>query len=129
MLLALILAGFALRAGLRMRRLRTTGAKPERGLLATHLRVAKPAVVLLLVGFLGGPLSALFFRDWAPFGTLHSWLGVVAATLFASAGWLGLGMQRGRLRRDRGASLHGLLGTLGTLFGAVAAVAGMVLLP
>jgi hypothetical protein len=129
MLSALALAALALRAGLRMRRLRTRGAKPERGLLATHLRVARPAVLLLLAGFLGGPLSALFLRDWTPFGTFHAWLGLVAATLFGTAGWLGLRMQRGRLRRDRGANLHGLLGTLGMLFGALAAAAGMVLLP
>ena len=129
MLVALALAALALRAGLRMRRLRTSGAAPERGLLAAHMRAAKPAVVLLLAGFLGGPLSAFFLRDWAPFGTFHSLLGVVAAGLFGTAGWLGLRMQRGRLRRDRGAHLHGLLGTLGVLAGAIAAVAGMVLLP
>jgi hypothetical protein len=129
MLVALALAALALRAGLRMRRLRTSGAKPERGLLAAHLKVAKPAVVLLLAGFVGGPLSALVLRDWTPFGTFHAWLGLTAAVLFGSAGWLGLRMQRGSLRRDRGANLHGLLGTLGMLAGAVAAVAGMVLLP
>ena len=129
MLSALALAALALRAGLRMRRLRTSGAKPERAVLATHLRVARPAVLLLLAGFLGGPLSALFLRDWTPFGTFHAWLGVSAAALFGTAGWLGLRMQRGRLRRDRGAGLHGLLGTLGMLFGALAAAAGMVLLP
>lgn len=129
MLFSLALAGLALRAGLRMRRLRTRGAKPERALLAAHLRVARPAVPLLLAGFLGGPLSALFLRDWTPFGTFHAWLGLVAAVLFAGAGWLGLRMQRGRLRRDRGANLHGLLGALAMLFGSVAAAAGMVLLP
>ncbi|MFP6605551.1 MAG: hypothetical protein VCC67_15770 [Myxococcota bacterium] len=129
MLSGLVLVAIALRAGLRMRRLRTSGAKPERGLLAAHLRVARPAVPLLLAGFLGGPLSALLLREWTPFGTFHAWLGLVAATLFGTAGWLGLRMHRGRLGRDRGASLHGLLGTLGVLFGALAAAAGMVLLP
>lgn len=129
MLAALTGAALALRAGLRMRRLRTSGARPERGLLAAHLRLARPAVVLLLVGFLGGPLSALWLREWTPFGTFHAWLGVVAAGLFAGTGWLGLRMQRGRLRRDRGANLHGLLGVLGMLVGGLAAAAGMVLLP
>lgn len=129
MIVSLLLGMLALRAGLRMRRLRTSGAKPERGLLASHLRVAKPAVLLLLGGFLGGPSSAFFLRDWTPFGSVHAWLGLVAAGLFAAAGWLGFRMQRGRLRRDRGANLHGLLGTLGMLVGAVAAAAGMVLLP
>jgi len=129
MLFGLALAAIALRAGFRMRRLRTRGAKPEPGLLAAHLRVARPAVPLLLVGFLGGPLSALFLRDWTPFGSFHAWLGLAVATFLGTAGWLGLRMQRGRLRRDRGAGLHGLLGTLGMLFGALAAAAGMVLLP
>jgi len=129
MLLALAAAALALRAGLRMRRLRTRGAPPERGLLASHLRLARPAVPVLLVGFVGGPLSAVFLRDWTPFGTFHAWLGLLAAALFGTAGWLGLEMQRGRLRRDRHANLHGLLGTLGMLVGALAAVAGMVLLP
>lgn len=129
MVVALALAVLALRAGLRMRRLRVTGAKPERGLLDAHLKMARPAVLLLLAGFVGGPVSAGLLREWTPFGSLHSWLGLVAAVLFGTAGWLGLRMQRGALRRDRGANLHGLLGTLGVLFGAVAAAAGMVLLP
>lgn len=91
--------------------------------------MARPAVVLLLAGFVGGPLSALFLRDWTPFGTLHAWLGLLAALLFGSAGWLGWRMQTGRLRRDKGANLHGLLGTVGMVVGALAAAAGMVLLP
>jgi hypothetical protein len=83
----------------------------------------------LRAGFLAGPLSALLLRDWTPFGTLHAWLGLLAASLFGTAGWLGWRMQQGRLGRDRGAHLHGLLGTLGVLVGALAAAAGMVLLP
>jgi hypothetical protein len=129
MVLALVLAALALRAGLAMRRRRVRGEAPGRGVLASHLRMARPAVVLLLAGFVGGPLSALFLRDWTPFGTLHAWLGLLAALLFGSAGWLGWRMQTGRLRRDKGANLHGLLGTVGMLVGAVAAAAGMVLLP
>ena len=89
MVLALALAALALRAGLAMRRRRRRGEAPERGLLASHLGVARPAVVLLLAGFVGGPLSALLLRDWTPFGTLHAWLGLSAALLFGSAGWLG----------------------------------------
>jgi hypothetical protein len=129
MLLALALAAVALRAGLKMRRRRTRGEPPRRGLLASHLRVARPAVLLLLVGFLGGPVSAAWLRDWAPFGTLHAWLGVLAAGLFAAAGWMGWRMQHGQLSRSRGANVHGALGTLAMLAGAAAAAAGMVLLP
>ena len=129
MVFALSLAALALRAGLEMRRRRRRGEPPQRGLLASHLRLAKPAVVLLLLGFLSGPISAAWLRDWTPFGTLHSWLGVLAAALFGSTGWLGLRMRRGRLSRARGANLHGTLGTLAMLAGAVAAAAGLVLLP
>lgn len=129
MIFALALAALALRAGLEMRRRRRRGERPRRGLLASHLRLAKPAVVLILLGFLGGPTSAAWLRDWTPFGTFHAWLGVLAAGLFGSAGWLGLRMQRGRLSRARGANLHGTLGTLAMLAGAVAAAAGLVLLP
>jgi hypothetical protein len=129
MLVALVMAGVALRAGLEMRRRRRRKQPTKRGLLAAHLRMARPAVLLMLVGGVGGPLSAVWLRDWSPFGTLHGWLGVLTAALLASAGWLGLRMQQGRLRRDEGASLHGMLGTLGLLVAAVAAVAGMVLLP
>ena len=87
--------------------------------------------MLLLAGFVGGPVSALLLRDWRPFATLHAWLGLVAAGLFAAAGWLGWKLQTGRVQgeRPRVASRHGLLGALALLAAAVTAVAGMVLLP
>lgn len=129
MVVALLLSLLALRVGLAMRGRRQRGMPPRPGLLARHLRLARPAVVLLLAGFLGGPVSAWWLRGWTPFGSLHAWLGVLAAGLFATAGWLGLRLQHGRLSRARGANLHGLLGTLGMLVGAAAAAAGMVLLP
>lgn len=131
MLSALVLAAIALRAGLAMRRARL-GLTPRRpDLLRLHLRLAKPAVVLVLLGFVGGPLSALLLRDWTPFGTLHAWLGLFAALLFGAAGWRGLALSRGRVAGDRSeaARRHGLLGALAMLAGAVAAAAGMVLLP
>ncbi len=131
MLLALLLAALALRAGLQMRARRRRGSAPERGLLQAHLRVARPAVLLLLAGFAGGPISALLLRDWRPFGTLHAWLGIAAAGLFATAGFLGWKLQTGRAGRERPrvASRHGLFGALALLVAAVTAVAGMVLLP
>jgi len=130
MLISLALAALALRAGLAMRRRRRRSEPRERGLLARHVRFARPAVVMLLVGFVGGPLSASFLRDWTPFATLHGWLGITAAALFAVAGWLGLQLERGGSRdRARAAERHGLLATLAMLAGGIAAVAGMVLLP
>lgn len=129
MLVALGMAGVALRAGLRMRSRRIRGERPQPGLLAAHLRMARPAVLVIAIGMLSGPVSAVWLRDWAPFATLHGWLGVLAAALFTCAGWLGLRLEKGRLRREEGAHLHGLLGTLALLAGAVGAAAGMVLLP
>ena len=80
---------------------------------------------------LGGPASAAWLRGWTPFGSFHAWLGVLAALLFATAGFLGHRLATGRVTGDRGAfaTRHGLTGTLALLAGAVAAAAGMVLLP
>jgi len=51
------------------------------------------------------------------------------ALLFGTAGWLGWRLERGKLDRSRAANAHGLIGALALLAGAIAAVAGMVLLP
>lgn len=126
MALALCTAALALRLGLRMRRARLAGARRERGLLRRHVRLARPAVLMLAVGFVGGPLSSALLRDWTPFERLHGWLGLAAAALFGAAAWLGHRLEHGR---DRRADLHGLLGLVAVLAGAVAAVAGFVLLP
>lgn len=129
MLASLALAGLALRVGLRMRARRREGLPPQRSVLAAHLRLARPAVLLIAFGLLSGPASAIWLRDWAPFGTLHAWLALVAASLFLYAGWLGLRLSRGQLRREDAANLHGLLGTVAVLIAALTAAAGMVLLP
>jgi len=126
MVVALVLAALALRAGLALRRSRRGASPRPPALRRAHLRLAKPAVALALVGFAGGPLSAAFLRDWPPFGSLHAWLGLVAAGLFAGAGALGLRLEGGR---SRSLDLHALLGGLALLAGALAAVAGFVLLP
>ncbi len=129
MLAVLAVAALALRAGLVLRRRRLRGEPPKPGLLAAHLRLARPAVLLMGVGLVGGPASSWWLRGWTPLETVHGWLGVLAVLLFGSAGLLGLRLQRGQLRREKGAPLHGLLGALGMLVAGVAAAAGMVLLP
>jgi cytochrome bd-type quinol oxidase subunit 2 len=129
MLVALALAGLALRTGLAVRRRRSGSAPlaPTGGeLRRRHLRLAKPAVVMVLVGFLGGPISAVFLRDWDPFASFHGWLGLLAAALFAAAAALGHRIEEGR---SRAFDAHALLGMLALLFAAVTAVAGFVLLP
>lgn len=135
MVATLALAALTLRAGLKLRVARHAraagrrplpGARPRGEVLRAHLRLAKPAVVLLLIGFVAGPASAYWLRGWSPFEKLHSWLGLLAAALFVAAAVLGKRLQEGRGGRP---DLHGLLGLLGVLAGAVAAMAGMVLLP
>ena len=129
MLAALALAGLALRTGLDLRRRRagTASAAASGGeLRRRHLRLAKPAVVMVLVGFVGGPLSAVFLRDWDPFASFHGWLGLLAAALFAAAAALGHRIEEGQ---SRAFDVHALLGMLAVLFAAVAAVAGFILLP
>jgi len=126
MALALALVFLALRAGLRMRRARQQGAPKPPGLLARHLALARPAVVLAGLGLLSGPLSALLLRDWAPLQTLHGWLALVAGGLLLAAGALG---QRLKAGTSRSVETHARLGLLGALVAALAAFAGFVLLP
>jgi Protein of unknown function (DUF4079) len=126
MVASLVLAALALRLGLRMRRARLGGAPRERGLLRRHLRLARPAALLVAPGFAGGLASAVWLRGWTPFQRLHAWLALLALALFLAAALLGRRLERGR---DRRVGLHGLLGLLAVLAGAVAAVAGFVLLP
>ncbi len=95
-------------------------------LLRAHLRLAKPAVVLIGVGFLAGPLSALWLRNWTPFGSFHAWLGILAAVLFATTAILGRRLERGR---GRAVEAHAILAGLAVMAAAVAAVAGLILLP
>lgn len=116
----------ALRAGMALRRARRTGERRAPDLRRRHLRVAKPAVAAVALGFAGGPLSMLWLRDRAPFETAHAWLGAAALALFAAAAVLGRRIERGR---SRALDAHALLGVLGALLAGAAAVAGFVLLP
>ena len=126
MVASLALAFAALRAGLALRRARLARRPPPREARRRHLRLAKPAVALLLVGFLLGPVSAVALRGWTPFETLHGLAGLAAAALFVAAALQGHRLEGGRVSA-RGA--HALLGALALLVAAVAAVAGFVLLP
>jgi len=126
MILALSLCVAALRIGLGIRRARAAKRPPARGARARHLRVAKPAVALVLVGFALGPVSVWWLRDWTPGSTFHALLGGLAAVLFAGAALQGRALEKG----DAGArGLHALLGGAALALGLAAAVAGFVLLP
>jgi hypothetical protein len=126
MLVALSLVFFALRRGLALRRSRLRGAGGRGALVRRHVALARPALILLFIGFVAGPLSAVWLRDWLPLRTLHGWLGVGAAIAFAFTGWLGARLHDGR---SRAVELHARLALVAVLAAALAAIAGFVLLP
>ena len=126
MAVSLALAVLALRAGLALRRARRGLGEKRPGARRAHLRLAKPAIALLGVGLLAGPPSAVALRAWDPFGTLHGWLALLVAGLFAAAFVLGRRLERGR---SRAFDAHALLGALAVLAAALTAIAGFVLLP
>lgn len=91
-----------------------------------HLRFAKPAVAMLLVGFVGGPISWVWLRGGEPLATLHGFVGLGVAALFAAAAAAGHRIEK---HGSRAYDVHAVLGGLAILLAAVAAVAGFVLLP
>ena len=116
----------ALRAGLRLRRARFGRERRTPDLLRAHVAVAKPAIAATCVGFLAGPISAAWLRDWTPFATFHAWIGMIAVGLFLAVAALGWRLER---HRGRPVDAHAALAALAVLAAAVAVVAGMVLLP
>jgi len=126
MLLSIGATLVALRHGLRLRGARKAGVRRAPEWRRRHLLVARPAVVAMLLGFAMGPVSAVALRGFEPFDTFHGAVGVAVAALFASAAWLGHQIAQGR---SHARDLHALLGGLGMLFAALAAVAGFILLP
>ena len=126
MVVSVLLCGASLRAGLVLRRTRRFRTRRPPGLRETHLRFAKLAVIAVLIGFSGGPISAVLLRNWEPFLTFHGVVGLVAAALFAAVAVLGLRLER---RRSRQHDAHALLGLLAMLAAVIASVAGFVLLP
>lgn len=126
MLLAIGLAFLALRKGLAMRRARHRGERGRGALLAAHVKLAQPAVLLVVAGALLGPVSAVWLRGWAPLRSFHGIVALLAAALFVAAGVVG---RRLRTGRSRSVDVHGWLGVVAFLVAALASVAGFVLLP
>ena len=126
MVASLGVVALALKTGLRLRRARFGREPRTPDLLRAHLRFAKPAVALICVGFLAGPISAVWLRDWTPFATFHSWLGILAVALFLAVAFLGWRLEQ---HRGRPVDAHATLAGLAVLVAAVAMVAGLVLLP
>jgi len=126
MLVGIALAAGALRAGLLLRRGRRLHLRRASDLRARHLRFAKPAVAMLLVGFVAGPISAFTLRGWEIFESFHAWVALACITLFLATARFGRELEHGR---SRAFDAHALLGLVALLFAAIAAVAGFSLLP
>jgi hypothetical protein len=126
MVIAITLAAVALRAGLLLRRSRRLRTRRATDLRARHLRFAKPAVAMLLVGFIAGPISAFTLRGWGIFESFHGWVALACIGLFLATARVGRELEHGR---SRAFEVHALLGLLAMLFASVAAVAGFSLLP
>jgi hypothetical protein len=109
-----------------MRRSRRFRTRRPPGLREKHLAIAKPAVAAVALGFISGPISSLWLRDWEPLRTFHGWIGISAALLFIAAMLIGRRLEHGR---SRAFDAHALLGLLAMLAALVAFVAGFVLLP
>ncbi len=126
MVTSIALAGLTLRSGLRMRRARRLRLPGRASLRRRHLRLAKPALALLVVGFASGPVSAVWLRGYEAFGTAHAWTSSGALLLFLGTGLLGWRLEHGR---SRAREVHAALGVLSLLGAAAAFGTGFVLLP
>ncbi len=126
MLGSLALAAAALRAGLALRRARRLGKQRTAESYRRHLRRAKPALVLLVLGFAGGIASSLGLRGWDAFGTAHGLVASAALASFLATGTLGWRLEHGR---SRAVEWHARLAALSVLLAAAAIGTGFVLLP
>ena len=126
MLLSLGLAALALRAGLALRRARRLGQRRTADAYRRHLRLAKPALLLLALGFAGGIASALWLRGWDAFETAHGLVASAALAALLATGALGWRLEHGR---SRAVEWHARLAALSVLLAAAAIGTGFVLLP
>lgn len=126
MTLCLLLAGAVLREGLALRRARRLRRPPPSGARQRHLRLARPTVSLIGVGFLAGLVSAVWLRGMPPLRSFHALLACLALGLFLAAARMGARLERG----EHGVrALHAALGAGALLVSVVAAIAGFALLP
>ena len=122
----MLLLGLAVRTGLLLRRSRVKRTRRAPDARAAHLRVAKPAVAVLLRGAVAGPFSWVWFRGGEAFETFHGVVGVLAALLLIGTAVIGHRIEEGK---SRALDAHALAAAFATALAALAAVAGMAILP
>jgi uncharacterized membrane protein len=91
-----------------------------------HLRFAKLALAMLLIGAVAGSFSWVWLRGGELLGTFHGWVGLVVVALIVTTAALGHQLERGA---SRAFDAHALAGALVVLIAALSAMAGLVLLP
>jgi hypothetical protein len=126
MVLGLTLLALALRSGLALRRSRVGPDRRSREMRPRHLRFAKSAVAVLLVGAAAGPFSWVWLRGGEVLETFHGWVGIVVVALVVTTATLGHRLERGATREF---DAHALAGALLVLLAALSAMAGLILLP
>jgi hypothetical protein len=126
MLGSLALAAATLRAGLALRRARRLGQRRSAEHYRRHLRLAKPTLLCVTLGFAGGIASSVGLRGWDALATAHGAIAVAALALFLATGTLGWRLEHGR---SRAPEWHARLAALALLLAAAALGTGLVLLP
>jgi Protein of unknown function (DUF4079) len=124
--LGLALAWWTLQRGLVIRDARVKKRAPPAGATQRHLRLARPAVWILVAASVLGLASAVFVREMKPLHTGHGWAAVVATLGFAGTGLIGRELVKDRSRRRQ---LHVAFSLVGLGLGLLAAVLGIELLP
>ena len=126
MVISILTACLALRAGLGLRRRRRRRLRRSAAEIRAHARLGKLAVTLIVIGLVAGPVSASWLRGWNVLETVHAWVALLAAALFGATAVLGRCLERGR---GRPVEQHALLALLAILAAAAAFGTGFVLLP
>ncbi len=126
MAIALAITLLALRRGLALRSARRRGVRRPPAWRREHLRLAKLAMVMLIVGWAGGPASMLWLRDRPAFDTAHAAVATGGLLLLVATAVLGHRLERGR---SQARDLHAALALASTLAAAAAMGTGFVLLP
>ena len=123
---AFLLALVVFRQGLKQRDGRTKRLPVPPGNLKRHSTLGPWAVGLIVLGTIGGLLSATLVRGWSPLGSWHGRLGVLATALFCVEWWLG---RRLLQQQKQLANTHGLLAVAAMGVGVITVLLGIEMLP